>query len=334
MHRLVALSLLTLPLLVCAGPAADDKPVALGGEKKLAPASHPVMVRLGDGSSVKVSLTQSHVEVTTKFGKLSIPANEIRNIDFALRYPPGVAERLAAAATHLGSDDFKQREDAAADLLALQELAYPTLEKLTKNKDKEIARRAEELLVTLREKIPEEKLKFATKDSLVTDTFTVVGWIEGSSFSAKSSYFGQVTLNLADLKNLRRASSEGADQEFVLDLAKHGVPQRVWLNTGIEVRRDTVLEIRAVGESDLYPIGAELGAYKTTPTGSRQWGPSRDQKTPGQLLGRIGERGKEFEIGERYDGSPGVEGKLYLRVASSPWNVVPAGEYRVKIAQR
>jgi hypothetical protein len=333
MRRLVAVTFLTLPLLALPGRGADERPVVPGADKKTSAEPHPVEVRLADGSSVRMTLAQSHIEVTTKYGKLAVPVSEIRHVQFALRYPPGVPERIEAAAKDLGSDDFDKREKAAAELLSLQELSYPTLLKLTKSKDKEVARRAEELLAVLREKLPEEKFRFKTQDTIAADTFTVVGRIEGTTLKAKSQYFGEVTLGLADLRTLRRAG-EGAEKELVLDLSKHGVPQGVWLNTGIEVTRDTVLEIRAGGESDLYPIGGERGAYRTTPNGSRQWGMARDQKVPGQLLGRIGERGKVFEIGERYDGTPGAEGKLYLRVGGSPWHNVPAGEYHVKITPR
>lgn len=332
MRRLFAASLLTLPLLPFTTPAADDKPVV--EDKKPAPVSTAVMVRLADGSNVKMSLTQSHLDVMTKFGKQTIPVHEIRTIEFALRYPPGVPEKIAAAAGRLANDDFKQREDAVAELLSFQELAYPTLQKLTKNSDKEVVRLANEMLTTLRDKLPEEKLKFRTQDSIATDAFTVVGLIQGKTLKAKSPFFGEVVLGMADLRGLRRASTDGMEKELTLDLSKYGVPQGIWLNTGIELNPDTVLEIRAGGESDLYPIGGERGAYRTNPSGSVQWGMSRDRKIPGRLLGRVGDKGKEFEIGERYDGAPGGEGKLYLRVGGSPWHNIPAGEYRVKITPK
>jgi hypothetical protein len=326
MHRIFVAASLSLSLFAPAGQGGD--------EKKPVPEPPRVEVRLGDGSSVKMALLQSQLEVTTKFGKVSIPVNEIRQIEFAFRYPPGAQDRIEAAGRRLGSDDFKEREDAAAELLAFQELAYPTLQKLTKNKDKEVVRRAEEIIAALREKLPEERFRFKPHDTVAADAFTVVGRIEGSSLRVKSQYFGEATLGLADLRSLRRAHGDGWEKDLALDLSKYGVPQGAWLNTGVDVTRETVLEIRASGESDLYPIGAERGAYRTNPNGSRQWGVSRDQKTPGQLLGRIGENGRVFEIGEKYEGSPGAEGKLYLRVGGSPWQNVPAGEYRVKIMPR
>jgi hypothetical protein len=329
MRRVVAVTVVALSLLAVRGPAAD-KPAVPADDKKPAVEPQSVDVRLADGSTVRMTVTQPILEVTTKFGKLSVPTNEIRRIEFAMRYGPGVPEKLDSAAARLASDDFNEREAATAELLALQEIAYPTLEKLTKSKDKEVRRRAEEMIAVLRDRLPEEKFQFRMQDSIAADAFTVVGKIEGATLKMKSHFFGEVTLNLADLRGLRRAGVAG-EKEVVVNLAKYGGPQLVWLNTGLEITADTALEIRAYGESDLYPIGAERRAYRTNPNGSRQWGVSRDQKTPGQLLGRIGERGKEFEIGEKYEGTPGMEGKLYLRVGGSPWGNVPAGEYRVKI---
>ena len=51
----------------------------------------------------------------------------------------------------------------------------------------------------------------------------------------------------------------------------------------------------------------------------------------GTLLGRVGENGKVFVIGERYDNVPGEEGKLYLHIVPSPWNNASSGTYQVHI---
>jgi hypothetical protein len=53
---------------------------------------------------------------------------------------------------------------------------------------------------------------------------------------------------------------------------------------------------------------------------------------PGTLVGRIGEDGTPFVIGERYTGRPVRSGKLYLHIGPSPWNNASTGAYRVRIA--
>jgi hypothetical protein len=59
--------------------------------------------------------------------------------------------------------------------------------------------------------------------------------------------------------------------------------------------------------------------------------PDGQQRAAGILLGRIGENGKVFVIGERYQGTPNQEGTLYLLIAPSPWNNASTGSYKVKI---
>ena len=51
----------------------------------------------------------------------------------------------------------------------------------------------------------------------------------------------------------------------------------------------------------------------------------------GCLVGRVGDAGKAFLIGERYDGTPSEEGKLYLQIVPSPWNNASTGSYRVRV---
>ena len=51
----------------------------------------------------------------------------------------------------------------------------------------------------------------------------------------------------------------------------------------------------------------------------------------GTLLGRIGDSGKAFVIGESYEGIPEREGKLLLHIVASPWNNDSTGSYRVRI---
>jgi len=54
--------------------------------------------------------------------------------------------------------------------------------------------------------------------------------------------------------------------------------------------------------------------------------------TPGTLLGKVGESGTPFVIGERYSGAPAGEGKLFLNIVPGPWGGQPAGgNYKVKI---
>ena len=52
----------------------------------------------------------------------------------------------------------------------------------------------------------------------------------------------------------------------------------------------------------------------------------------GALLGRYGESGEPFLIGEDYKGRAFREGKLFLQIAPSPFGTASTGAYKVKIA--
>ncbi len=51
----------------------------------------------------------------------------------------------------------------------------------------------------------------------------------------------------------------------------------------------------------------------------------------GAFIGKVGENGNAFFIGERFDTLPSDEGRLYLMIVPSPWNNASAGNYRVRI---
>ncbi len=85
---------------------------------------------------------------------------------------------------------------------------------------------------------------------------------------------------------------------------------------------------------DLNPQGGN-GQFRTGPAGTQQWGVNGNERhPPGVLLGRVGDKGREFVIGEKFEGKPGEQGKLYLRIVSGPWGNTSAGEYKVKVSSR
>ena len=106
---------------------ADDPPKAPASLPKGGTA--PVEVRLADGSSVRMSLTQSSIDIVTKYGRLSIPAAEVRRVEFGFRYPEGAESKIKDLVSQLGDGNYKRREAAAAELLAFRELAFPALKR-------------------------------------------------------------------------------------------------------------------------------------------------------------------------------------------------------------
>jgi hypothetical protein len=289
-----------------------------------------VEVRFADGSNVRMVLVQEHLDVATRYGKLTIPLQEIRRIDFGLHLPEGVGKKVEDAVKRLGSESFKDREAASQELVDLGAYAYPAVQNALKSTDLEVAQRAAEVIKRLREKVPADELRLPASDRVQTVEFPVTGRLVSPTIRARSAYFGDVQLKLAELRSIRWTTIP-AEVEVTVDAAKHGSPNSPWLDTGVEVSADGGLVVAASGQVDLWP--ATPGQYMTGPTGYKGGGQA-GAYAGGTLLGRVGENGKVFVIGERYEGTPNLAGKLYLLIAPSPWNNVSAGSYTAKIAGR
>jgi hypothetical protein len=332
---------------------------AFGQEKgeKNAPSSKPdpntIEVRFADDSMVKMVLQHNSIEVATRYGKLTVPVGEIRRIEFGLRVPEETVKRIDAAIARLASQDFKQRDAASAELLALRELSYPALQQAAKSSDLEVARRAKDAIKLLTDTVSADKLHLPRYDTVVALDFTILGQIEAPVLKARTSYFGETSLKLAEVRSMRWLAND-REATVALDAARYGGQQEAWLDTGVEVRAGSGVQVVAGGTVDLRPGLGEAGTYLAGPDGQGQrmtraagfgggGGPGANRggaapvrpsggiQSPGALLGRIGEHGKVFVVGSRYEGTAADDGKLYLRIVASPYNGESTGSYDVRV---
>jgi hypothetical protein len=317
--------------------ARTAAPTARTTEK---PAKAPVAfeARMEDKSLVRIQLLQEQIVVSTLYGRLTVPARDVRQIDFGHHPPAGTEKRIREAIGRLGDKTFAVREKAGKELLSLGTLSCAALREAAKGGDIEIVRRVRELLKKLEARYPEAERNRKWHDVVHTPTFTIVGRIEGSTLKVKTAYFGEAELKLADLWTVR-SLEKGSEITVAVDAAKYAAPGigvAEWLETDVEVTSGSTLQITATGEIDMYPLGADTGMYMAGPGGAkwgRQWGVMAAQQ-PGMLIGRIGAKGREFIIGERYNERATEEGRLFMRIVPSPWNNASTGEYKVTISVR
>jgi hypothetical protein len=324
-------SLLLLVPAACAS-AQEARPAA--------PAAEGVRYegKFADGSVVGLSILETELAVATKYGKLTVPLAEVKRIELGFRYPEGVEAKILAAAENLGSGDFKTREAAQKQLVAFGELSIPAVRNAAKSSVVEAARRAEEVMKKLEDVLPKEKLEIRDYDVVVTHTMTIKGTIQTASLKAKTKYFGESPVKLADLRSLRPLGSS-ATESIALDsnkYAKQGWPN--WFDTGIDVGDDTGLEVSATGKIDQWVQSP--GQYMSGPNGNGAFvlGPGQvpgqpaQQYKAGALYGRIGEKGAPFLLGENYKQAraPG-SGRLFLVIGPSNWNNDSVGEYKVTV---
>jgi hypothetical protein len=316
-----------LPVIFVAGAPAQDQGDAAKETKPASPGE--AEIRFADGSVVRATILQPHLEVQTRYGKLNIPTADVRRIEFGLHLTEVTRQRIDVAVRNLGSDVYKLREQAVRELTTHGPLAYPALQQAAKSGDLEVAQRAEAALKLIRDKVAPESLRGRVEDVIDTSEFPVVGRIVSQVIRVRTTYFGEIDLKLPELRTMRFNNAAG-DCEVVVDASRHGSAQGQWLDTGYNVSGPNRLKIVAAGTVDLWP--QTPGQYTTNPKGYTAAALNRGTPLPGTLLGKVGENGQVFCIGDRFDGAPPENGRLYLHIVPSPWNNASTGTYRVQIS--
>jgi hypothetical protein len=277
-----------------------------------------------------MALLEEHVDLVTAHGRLRIAIADIRRLELATRIPDSTLRQIEQAIDNLGSAEYRLREKAGAELVALREQAYPAVLHASQSKDAEVRKRAKEIVDKIREKVPAARLRIRTKDIVYTSDSTISGRIEVSSFNGTTKQFGDVKLLLSDASSICFLAG-GAEIEVKLD-GRHALNNEVWLDTGVDVSENIRLTITASGEIDMYATGGYIGQYVGTPKGKKAWpGNTGLPHEPGTLIGRVGQGGSVFVVRDQYEASAPASGRLYLRAAGNPYNVTTTGQYTIKI---
>jgi hypothetical protein len=205
-------------LLVAAGPAPaqpppPDNPVE--GEEPKGPTleAGTVEVRFTDGGTLRLVLLDEKLELETRYGKLLIPVKDLQRVEFALRVPEEVERRVGAAVADLGSPIYRVREAAGVELLALREKAYPALVRASRQADKEVAHRAQDLVKKLRDTLPEELLAAREYDVVTTEDSKFTGRVTAAALRVRTAQFGEQRLRLADVFSLRSPAAAEPEHE-------------------------------------------------------------------------------------------------------------------------
>jgi hypothetical protein len=165
-----------------------------------------VEVQFVDGSSLKLLLADERIEIATPHGKLQVPTDEVRRIEFALRLPEEVAQRIGELIELLRNPDAETHQPAANELLALREKAYLPLAKAAKGGDPQLAPRATELVKKLRARLSRQELALRDDDLIETTEAKIAGRIDMPALKVHTSQFGELALKLADARSLRHQS--------------------------------------------------------------------------------------------------------------------------------
>jgi hypothetical protein len=190
-------------------PVKPDKTVKakpLGGEWE---------VLFSDDSKMKLTLLDEQIVVETPHGSLTIPARDIRKIEFGVRLSSEDQLAFDRAIAGIAGKDAKAREEGKAALKALGGKIVPFLKRALRTADAESRPHLEQVYETIAGDHAARKLEPRDFDAITTDDSQFAGRIALSQFRVGTFQFGELKLRIADCKALQFGGiSPGFDEKL------------------------------------------------------------------------------------------------------------------------
>jgi hypothetical protein len=275
----------------------------------------PPMFHMRDGTRLAGYPEATKIRITTAYGPLVVPIEEVEHIRFAAALDEELAKKIDGLISQLGHEEFDLRESASEELAAIGVPALPALRKAAESEDEEIKSRAEKLAAQLEETVeePDEEEAYLSplegdEDEVETRQFTVKGRVEEASFLVKTRY-GVLEFRRQDILSIKF-------KEPLITTLKFEVPgntfaaRNQWVDTQTDLAKGERFELSASGEITL----ANYGDTKCGPEGTTNVGSNFNNIAAGALVAKIGD-GQPFVVGSSYNSEAEAAGRLVLGVA-------------------
>jgi len=315
-------------LSLAAEPSPAESAAAPDPAKPLA----PLKLFLMDGSQVAGKLSVPDLTVDTDFGTLKVPIDSIKSFAPGLSSHPEFQKKLNDLVNDLGADGFAEREKAQQALLKMGSQIAPELRRQLKTAEAEKQTRLQKILEEFDSQREDESEAvnpgdWTRDDTIVTNSFTIVGHITTPGFSVTSSY-GTLQLKMSDVRRAQRDAVEAEDIKKTIAvsgtlIASHG------FESGLKVAKGDQISITASGSINMTP----WGNMSSSPDGGNNFGNSQPGNIPGgALIAKIG-GGTVFKIGSKHTFTADKAGLLQFSIAipGDYTNYQFPGEYQVKI---
>ena len=309
-----------------AGEPPDAPPDAVAGEDK------PVLAEfhLADGSKITGQVEIEAVTIATAYGQLKVPVSELLRLRVARGSDEATRAKVADLIAKLGAAKFEVRQKASEELLKLGPVAMEQLREATKkNSDAEIRTRAEKLLDELESSLAEAEDEdevdtplVGQDDEIVTRRFTARGRIEVENFSMETKYGklniprGQVIAAVFGTRDDISKRVKVTGQHTTTNMVK----------TRIKVNAGDHISIKASGS-----INYQNWGQACSPEGNQNYFGNYNNHPGMALLGRIGNSGTFFLVGESLKQRATESGELYLLINYQGSAGGTDGEFKVKI---
>jgi hypothetical protein len=308
----------------------DDAAVSTESLKSEKPEIDPQFLRfeMWDGTVVSGVVDVAAIDVETEFGSLQVPVERLIDFRPGLVSLPEVQGKIAALVEKLGDREFKTRESAHRELVAMGPMISGVLSSMDDGGDaerkKHLVKIREEIESMLGEDEDDESPKtseISEGDRIQTPEFAIVGKIVQEEFRVKSK-IGDLRIMLGDVKRADRGIAMKAQ---VLRKTVY-VPgstffQKKALSTKIRVAKGDKIEISGSGI-----VQWTNWSQSASPDGLPNQG-NWNGIANGALAARIGNDGTVIGIGSDQSFTAEKSGILYLAIAM-PDNYVNNTGYR------
>jgi hypothetical protein len=316
--------------------AAKEKADAKAAKEKKGPATarkkelDTPMFRLRDGTFLAGIPDLKMFHVTTAYGGLVVPVNEVVRVRFASLKDEKMVQKIQENIQALGSEEFDRREEAMTALREIGPTALDLLKKALESDDEEIKTRAEKLISEMEETLGDESEEESrlgplggAEDEIETKKFTVVGHVEEETLMLATRY-GSLKLDRKDVVSVKFQESPTVKSTFQVPGSTFAGGNK-WFDTKLNVAQGERLHISASGTINVENYGQQTGPEGTSNISGNQL----ESFPAGALVGKIGDKGKTFLVGADYQQSANGTGKLLLGVSLQNGNVT--GNYAVEV---
>lgn len=281
-----------------------------------------VVLHLQDGSIITGEMTVDEISVATDFGTLKVPLVKVRSLSPGLSSSPEMSDKINGLIEALGADDYKAREQAHKDIVALGLKVRNILDGHKNDENTERKRHIGEILKEFEELSAEQdefeegaagaSQPWIELDTVVTSDFTIVGKVSPAEFKVASKY-GELSVKLADLRRADRPTSTKDSIRKVVTVPGDSLVQRSFKNSGIRVQAGDKVSIRADGSVVMSPWGSD---QSSGPDGGPNFGWYIPNQIPGgSLVAKIGDKGQIFKVGSKHTFIAKTSGVLNFAMA-------------------
>ena len=278
-------------------------------------------VYLKDGTFVVGEIKMDSLKVTTDYGILIVPKNQVIRIRVGKNADKELKARIENLIKQLGDTEFKVREEATKELSELGAVALAELREATKSEDVEVKTRAEKLVRQVEQSASPETEEVIDDDEVQTAKFTIRGTVEIESLEITTKH-GVLNVLKKEIKSVVLTQESSVTKNLTVDA--NSLAPSAMVDSGAEVRKGDTVNVTATGTIYIRSWGTSV-----SPEGD----PNNTYiaNIPmGALVGRVGSSGPLFKIGASYKGTSDRDGRLYLGIGIRERSSL-SGEFKVKV---